>query len=245
MKLLIVDDEAPARARLQQLLQDFTDVEVVGEAENGRVALEMCQQFNPDTVLLDIRMPDMDGIEAARHLRELEDGPAVIFTTAFDSYAIDAFDAQAIGYLLKPVRQERLGRALKQASRLSRQQIQALAGDEKNRLARSNICVRKQSGLHLIPLDDIIYFQAGQKYVTLVTAEGEELIDEPLKDLATEFSNRFIRIHRSVLIALSFLDRMDRNDDGQYQVWMKHCAEPLPVSRRHVTALKACLKRSA
>lgn len=245
MRLLIVDDEAPARARLQQLLEEFDEVEVVGEASNGRQALQMCNDLDPDTVLLDIRMPDMDGIEAARHLRELDRPPAVIFTTAFDSYAIEAFDTQAIGYLLKPVRRERLGRALVHASRLSRSQIEALSSSPENRLTRSNICVRKQSGLHLIPVGKIIYFQAGQKYVSLVTADGEELIDEPLKNLADEFGDRFIRIHRSVLIALDFLDRMDRNEDGQYHVWLRHCKQPLPVSRRHVTAVKACLKRTA
>ena len=245
MKVLIVDDEAPARSRLRQLLAEMADVEIVGEAANGREALSLCYEQQPDALLLDIRMPDMDGIETARHLRELDDAPAVIFTTAFDSYAIDAFDAHAVGYLLKPVRRELLARALKQASRLTSTQISALNDSGAASRERTNICVRKPAGLKLIPIEDIIFFRAEQKYVSLFTRDGEELLDEPLKDLAAEFADRFIRIHRSVLIALSFLEGMERDADGHYEVRLRHCDQPLPVSRRHVTAVKACLKRIA
>ncbi len=130
MKVLIADDELPARARLREMLSEISDCEVVGEAGHGHEVLRMCEEFSPDVVLLDIRMPDMDGIEAARHLAELDAGPAVVFTTAYDSYAIDAFDAHAIGYLLKPVRQERLVRALDHALRSTSNQIDRLVRDD-------------------------------------------------------------------------------------------------------------------
>ena len=243
MNILIVDDESPARERLGQMLTDLTKFRVVGEARNGREALRLTQELQPDIVLLDIRMPEIDGIETARHLAELEAAPAVIFTTAFDEYAIDAFDAQAVGYLLKPVRKERLERALKHASRLARPQLDALLGETGPAGPRGNICVRKGTELKLIPLDEIIFFQADQKYVTAKHLHGEDLIDDSLKTLANEFSDRFIRIHRSALIAVAFLEGLEKDEAGQYQVRLKHCDQALPVSRRHVTEVKTCLKR--
>ena len=245
IKVLIADDEAPARSRLRHMVGDIADLEVVGEAENGHEVLQLCTELAPDIVLLDIRMPDMDGIEAARHLDMLENGPAVVFTTAFDHYAVDAFDAHAIGYLLKPVRQERLMRAIEHASRFTRSQLGTLARDPNNPSKRTNICVRRASGLQLIPIDEILYFQADQKYVTVRHLHGEDLIDDPLKNLEEEFSEDFVRIHRNALIALDYLDRMDKNADGQYSIWLKHSDTPLTVSRRHVTTVKACLKRIA
>jgi len=96
--------------------------------------------------------------------------------------------------------------------------------------------------LHLIPIENILYFQADQKYITVRHTNGEDLIDEPLKELAHEFADRFIRIHRSALVALTWIERMEKTPDGQYEVWLRDCPEPLPVSRRHVTAVKACVK---
>lgn len=245
MRVLIVDDEAPARARLRRMLQELPECEVVGEADNGCDALRACVDHSPTVVLLDIRMPDMDGIEAARHIAELDDGPAVVFTTAYDHYAIDAFDAHAVGYLLKPVRRERLERALAFASRLGRAELASISREAERTTPRTNVCVRRGSDLRLIPVDEIVFFQADQKYVTVRHAGGEDLLDEPLKDLVEEFASRFIRIHRSTLIALSYLERMDRNDDGQYEVWLRGVDAPLQVSRRHVTAVKSCLKHAS
>lgn len=242
IKVLIADDEIPARTRLRQMVSAIADSEVVGEADNGREVVRLCTELSPDIVLLDIRMPDMDGIEAARHLDVLEKGPAVIFTTAFDHYAIEAFDAHAIGYLLKPVRQERLERAIEHAKQFGKLQIGTLARGFDQPSPRSNICVRRASGLQLIPVDEILYFQADQKYVTVRHLRGEDLIDEPLKDLMQEFSECFIRIHRNSLIALAYLDHMDKSSDGQYRIWLKHCDNPLAVSRRHVTTVKDCLR---
>lgn len=245
IKILIADDESPARSRLRQMVGDISGCEVVGEAENGREVLRLCAETAPDIVLLDIRMPDMDGIEAARHLDMLDDGPAVVFTTAFDHYAIDAFDAHAVGYLLKPVRQQRLERAIQHARQFSNAQLGSLAKDLETPPRRSNICVRRASGLQLIPVDEILYFQADQKYVTIRHLRGEDLIDEPLKNLAEEFHGDFIRIHRNALIALAYLDRMEKNADGQYSIRLQHCDTRLAVSRRHVTTVKDRLKHTA
>lgn len=241
-RILIADDEAPARARLHRLVEELDGCTVIGEAEHGHAVLAQCEQLHPDVVLLDIRMPDMDGIETARHLAKLDDGPAVIFTTAFDSYAMEAFDAQAVGYLLKPVRRERLMRALRQAARLSQPTMDALAAP---RPARRNLCVRKSTGLQLIDIDSVSHFQADQKYVTAFHDGHEDLLDEPLKDLAEEFRDRFIRIHRSVLVSTRFLDRLEKNSSGQYEVWVRGYQTPLPVSRRHVTDVKLALRRPA
>jgi len=239
-RILIADDEAPARARLRRLVEELDGCKVVGEAEHGHAVLTQCEQLTPDVVLLDIRMPDMDGIEAARHLARLDEGPAVIFTTAFDSYAMEAFDAQAVGYLLKPVRRERLVRALRQAARLTRAAMDAVASPH---AARRNLCVRKSTGLRLIDVETVSHFQADQKYTTVFHGEEEDLLDEPLKDLAEEFKDRFIRIHRSVLVATRFLDRLEKNSAGQYEVWLRGRDAPLPVSRRHVTDVKLALRR--
>jgi len=242
-RVLIADDEALARSRMRRLLDELTEYEVIGEAANGSEALQICLTESPDIILLDIRMPDMDGIETARHLATFDDGPAVIFTTAFDRYAMEAFDAHAIGYLLKPVRREKLERALAFATQLARPQIETLVSDPQKPAARSSICARRGGDLHLIPIEDIRYFQADQKYITVRHIQGEDLIDEPLKELAREFADRFIRIHRSALIALTWIERMEKTPDGQYEVWLRDCTEPLPVSRRHVTAVKACVKK--
>ena len=145
LKVLIVDDEPPARERLRSLLAEIADVEVAGEAHNGREALSHAHDLAPDVVLLDVRMPGMDGLEAARHLNVLEEPPAVIFTTAYDQYAVEAFEAHAVGYLLKPVRKEQLAAALTRAGRLTRAQLQRLAAGEDER--RTHIAARHREGL--------------------------------------------------------------------------------------------------
>jgi len=236
--VLIVDDEPPARARLHQLLAGIDDWTVAGEAADGRRALELCESLEPDVVLLDIRMPEMDGIEVARHLTQLVDGPAVIFTTAYDDYALQAFDAEAIGYLVKPVRQERLARALNRAARLTRVELAAISAAGAPVAPRTHICVRKARGLRLVPVEEIIAFQADQKYVTLILADGEEVSDETLKDLEAEFPERFIRIHRNTLVQRSFLERIETCEDGRVLAWLRWREQPLPISRRMVSDVR-------
>ena len=184
MRAIIVDDEPPARERLRRLLEELREVAVVGEAANGSEALRLCAELDPDVVLLDIRMPGMDGIEAARHLAVLEQPPAVIFTTAYDQHALEAFETQAVGYLLKPVRREKLAQAIRQAARLAVPQLLRIAERARLGRRRAQICARLGEHLRLIPVDDIYYFAADQKYVTVRHRGGSDLIDESLRALA-------------------------------------------------------------
>ena len=248
MKILIVDDEQPARERLRQLVDDSGLHEVVAEAANGEQALAMASQFNPDVVLLDIRMPGVDGIETAHHLNAMETPPAVVFTTAYDEYAIDAFDARAIGYVLKPVRRERLERALQHAARITGQMLKQLTQETNLKSRRQHICTREHGELRLIPISDIRYFNADQKYVTVHHSDGESLIDDALKALEEEFADEFVRIHRSVLVALQQIERLEKTADGKTQVVLRDelagADEALTISRRHVADVRRRLKGS-
>ena len=235
LRVLIVDDEAPARERLARMLVELPDVAVAGEAGNGADAVTACARLAPDVVLLDIRMPGMDGLEAARHLSALDAPPAVIFVTAHDEHALEAFEAQAIGYLLKPVRQEKLARALQRAARVAAPQLLKVAEQAQFGRRRQQICARLGDQLRLIPLEDILYFAAGQKYVTVRHRGGSDLIDESLRALAAEFAPDFVRIHRNSLVAARHVAAIERSTEGQYLVRMKDCEEALPVSRRHAT----------
>ncbi|MDH5255865.1 MAG: response regulator, partial [Gammaproteobacteria bacterium] len=156
--VLIVDDEPPARNRLRQLVTDLEGFRVVGEAGHGEEALNLCNALQPDVVLLDIRMPGVDGLQVASQLAGWERRPAVVFTTAYDEYAIQAFDAQAVGYLLKPVRRERLQQTLEHATRVGRAQLLRIPGSA----PRSHICVQRTRGLQMIPVEEVLCFQADQ-----------------------------------------------------------------------------------
>ena len=236
-RVLIVDDELPARQRLRSLLEELDQTEIIGEAITGEDALKQAMDLSPDVVLLDVRMPGMDGIAAARHLSALAQPPAIIFTTAYDEYAFNAFDVQAVGYLLKPIRKEKLAAALSQAARLTRPQLHKISGaEEADR--RTHVAARHREGLRLIPIEDIQYFLAEQKYTTVQHLQGQDLIDEPLRSLEEEFTADFVRIHRNALVSVRHLEGIDRNADGQYFVRIKGCAAPLQVSRRMAGELR-------
>ncbi len=237
LKVLIVDDEPPARERLRSLLVEIADVDVVGEAVNGQQALDRVQDLAPDVVLLDVRMPGMDGIEVARHLNALTEPPAVIFTTAFDEYAVNAFETHAVGYLLKPIRKEKLAAALERAGRLTRPQLQKIAAASSGK-RRTHIAARRREGLRLIPIDDIQYFVADQKYTTVRHVNGEDLIEDSLRALEEELEAGFVRIHRNALVSVRYLERIERNNEGQYFVRLRGCEAPLQVSRRMASELK-------
>lgn len=249
MNVLIVDDEAPARQRLRQLLEDDGEHAVVGEAGNGESALRLVAELGPDVVLLDIRMPGLDGIETAHHLNLLDKPPAIVFTTAYDEYAIQAFDAQAIGYVLKPVRRERLQRALGQAARISSVNLGDLARQTGISERRSHVCARVQDELKLIPVDDIYYFHADQKYVRVCHKAGQDLIDDPLKSLEEEFGDRFVRVHRSALVAVKQIESLRRTGDGQTRVVLRDVTgggdEELAISRRHLADVRRRVKSGA
>jgi two-component system response regulator AlgR len=233
IRVLIVDDEPPARERLASMLADVPDVTVVGEAGNGAEAVAASARLGPDVVLLDIRMPGMDGIEAARHLNALDDPPAVVFVTAHDEHALEAFEAQAIGYLLKPVRQEKLVRAVQRASRVAGTQLLRVAEQSQLGRRRQHVCARLGEQLRLIRVEDIYCFSANQKYVTVRHRGGSDLIDESLRALAVEFAPDFVRIHRNSLVAARYVEAVERGAEGQYLVRLKECGDLLPVSRRH------------
>jgi len=236
LKVLVVDDEPPARERLRSLLAEIAEVEVIGEAVSGHEALAHTHDLVPDVVLLDVRMPGMDGLEVARHLNVLEEPPAVIFTTAYDRYAVEAFEAQAVGYLLKPVRKEQLAASLARAGRLTRVQLQRLAAAGETR--RSHIAARRREGVRLIPLEEVQYFLADQKYTTVRHLGGEDLIEDSLRLLESEFGAAFVRIHRNALVGVKHLERIERNGEGQYFVRLRGCEAPLQVSRRMAAELK-------
>ncbi len=238
LKILIVDDEPPARERLRSLLVEIAEMEVVGEAVNGQQSLARTHELAPDVVLLDVRMPGMDGIEVARHLNALEEPPAVIFTTAFDEYAVNAFEAHAVGYLLKPIRKEKLAAALERAGRLTRPQLQKIAAAAGNDKRRTHIAARRREGLRLIPLEDVQFFFAEQKYTTVRHVNGEDLIEDSLRALEEEFNETFVRIHRNALVSIRYLERIERNAEGQYFVRLRGCEAPLQVSRRMAGELR-------
>lgn len=240
MKILIVDDEPLARERLQRHLQEIDSDCEITEAENGFIALEQCEQHNPDLVLLDIRMPGMDGIETAGKLSKLETPPAIIFTTAYDEYALDAFDAHAIAYLLKPIRKEKLENALQSAKQLNRVQLQSIQPEETD-TQENYLSVRIHSGLRKIELEDVFYFLAEQKYVSVKYREGEVLIEESLKSLEERFSNTFIRIHRNALIAKKQLKAIRKDQQGRYLTELKDIDDKIEVSRRHVAMVRKFL----
>ena len=246
MKILVVDDEKPARDRLRQLIGEFDRYEVVAEAGNGEEAVRLAAETAPDIVLLDIRMPGVDGIQAAHHLNRLESPPAIVFATAYDEYAIDAFEARAIGYVLKPVRRERLESALEQAARLAAGALAEVAEASRMDTRRQHVCSMSHGQLKLIPLDDVFYFQADQKYVCVHHAGGQDLIDDSLKSLEQEFANDFVRIHRGAVVAVAAIERVAKTSDGKHQVVLRDDSQPgenaLIISRRHLADVRRRLK---
>lgn len=248
LSVLVVDDEAPARARLRDLLADIAlevPNQVIAEAANGVLALAAMEGKTIDVVLVDIRMPKMDGIELARHLSLLEQPPAVIFVTAYDTYAVQAFELNAVDYLLKPVRSQRLVTALQKARQNRLPSPQVLAGLQQG--ARTHLSCHERGRLLLIPIADVLYLKADLKYVTARTAERDYLLDESLTHLEQEFSERFIRLHRSVLVAKEAISGFERNgcDDAetQWQALLRGIPEKLPVSRRQWPLVKSYAKQ--
>jgi len=240
MKVLVADDEALARQRLVALLAELGGCTLAGEAANGREAVEKAGALAVDVVLLDIQMPVMDGLEAARHLAALRPAPAVVFCTAYDQHALAAFEAAAVDYLVKPVRRERLAEALERARRQRGAQVLPPPGDEPRR--RSHLSARLRGSLRLIPVEEIRYLQAEEKYVVVHHARGEDLIEESLKSLELEFGDRFIRIHRNCLVASDEFAELRRAADGQVHAVLRHDDVALEVSRRCLPALRERLK---
>lgn len=233
LRVLIVDDEAPARQRLRDLLADCAAeiaLTIAGEAAGGRAALDLLAREPADVVLLDIRMPEMDGIEVAQHLQRLERPPAVVFATAYDDYAIRAFEVHAVDYLLKPIHISRLKEALARASRPRPEALREIA-----RAPRTHFSAQERGRIHLIPVADVIYLKADLKYVSVRTAAREHLIEESLTRLEEEFGDRFVRVHRNCLVARAAVRGFERAEEGgeaHWEVLLTGVDERIAVSRR-------------
>ena len=237
IRVMVVDDETPARRRLRELLDDCSaslPIAVVGEAANGREALDLMQLAPPDLVLTDINMPDMDGIELARHLLKLPHPPVVVFTTAFHEHALEAFEVNAVDYLEKPVRVQRLLLALQKVPRLRPLSAERISHLPSN--ARRFLSVTERSRVVLVPIEDVIFLKAELKYITIRTKDREFLLEESLTRLEQEFGHRFVRVHRNCLVARDAVRGFDRrvNDDGDahWEVLLNGLDETIPVSRR-------------
>jgi two-component system response regulator AlgR len=240
MKTLIVDDEQLARERLGHLVRELPEWEVAGQAASGGDALKFLQETPVDVVLMDIRMPGMDGLEAARHLAAMPNPPAVVFCTAYTDHALEAFDAHAIDYLVKPIRRERLATALSKARKLTPEALSDSGLTESG--ARTHLCARVRGDLKLVPVENVVYLQAEHKYVTVRHTDGEILIEDSLTTLEEEFGERFLRIHRNALVALAFLSGLEKNDGGHTVVTLKGVDDRLEVSRRNLPAVRQVIK---
>jgi len=245
LTVFVVDDEAPARNRLKELLADCSSqlpLEYVGDAANGVEALTKLAEIHADVVLVDIRMPQMDGIELAQHLNKLPDPPAIIFTTAYDTYAVKAFELHAMDYLLKPIRLGRLFDALRHARNAVPPSIEVL--QELLPEPRKNLSIHERGKVILIPVEDVLFLRAELKYVTVRTAEREYLIEEALSMLEKEHAARFVRIHRNCLVAKDAIEGFEKvtdtpNGEPHWTVKLKGLDERLMISRRQQFIVKA------
>lgn len=252
MDILIVDDEPLARDRLVRLVSSLGH-EVVAQAGDGEAALAAINTYDPMLVLLDIEMPGQTGLQVASHIADLETPPAIIFTTAYDQYALDAFDTLAAGYLLKPVEKSQLEQSLEKAQSLNKMQRQLLSEEFKSDShdasttdqvikKRQHIAAQSHRGMELIAVDSIRCFLADHKYVMVVGTQGETLIDGTLKELEREFSDTFVRIHRNALVSIQHIMGLDRDTDGHFSVRLLDVEQSPMVSRRYASKLKALMK---
>jgi two-component system response regulator AlgR len=243
MRILLVDDEVPARERLRRLVAECEDdYEVVGEADRGDEVVDLCIEHDADVVLLDIQMPGADGLEVAQALAMLEPPPAVVLVTAYAEFALDAFDCKVADYLVKPVRRERLCAALRRLSETTRPQRVSVPAGTSGRARRRHLSAHYRGGVQTVPIENILYLLAEQKYVTVRHHGGRMLVDESLKALEQEFPDRFMRIHRNALVASERLVGLEKGAEGASLAVLNGCDERLPVSRRHLPEVRRFLR---
>lgn len=252
MKILIADDERLARERIAYLLDDCLEDKQISMAKNGFEAVKMCKELGADLVFLDIRMPGMDGIEAAQQLSQLNEPPAIIFTTAYGEFALDAFEVQAVDYLLKPIKSERLQKSLESAGRLNKAQLQTLSQSQSfNNLqqtpessqAPATICVQHRGSIERIDLNDIFYFLAEHKYISVFHRGGESLLEDTLKQLEEQYAENFIRVHRNALVNKLQIVSMQKDDDGVMRLSLKDTPQRLDVSQRMVPFVRRFMQQ--
>ena len=249
LRVFIADDEAPARERLKALLTDIRaglPTSLAGEAASSLEVIERLPASGAQVLLLDIQMPGMSGLELARHLAGLESAPAIVFVTAHDRHAVEAFELNALDYLMKPVRAERLAAALKKALAAGPAPRERL--ERATPGAREFFSVVERNRIVLVPVDDVLYLKAELKYVTLRTRADEHLIEEPLVSIEREFAERFVRVHRNCLVARGAIRGFERGsgagpgeEEPHWNVVLEGVAERLPVSRRQWPAVKGLL----
>ncbi len=245
LKTLIVDDEALARSRLRTLLRDCRApaAEVVAEAAQGAEARQHLAAMPLDLVLLDVHMPGVDGIEVARGLRQRADAPAVVFVTAHAAHAVTAFDLEAVDYLTKPVRAERLQQALQKAERFlkERRALQASALQE-------SLLIQDRGRAERVPLAEVLYLKSEHKYLTVRTATRSHILDGSLNEFEERYPERFLRVHRNALVARAAIRALEKYDDGEdaegWALRLEAVPEPVAVSRRQLPAVREVLKET-
>ena len=240
MHILIVDDEELARLRLRRLIEQLPDCEIIGEASSGEEALAQIEELDPELVLLDVRMPGLNGMEVAKQLSEHPDPPAVIFCTAYDEYALQAFDTLAQGYIVKPVQLEQLAQLIEKTKKLTRVQSRQLQSVREHQ--RQHISAKTRHGLELIPIDNVYCFIADQKYVTVMHQAGDTLVDDTLKELEEELGSGFVRIHRNALVSVAEIEALERDSVGHFSLRLKSSGYQPQVSRRHVASVRELLE---
>lgn len=239
LRVLIVDDEPLARTRMRQMLSSIGNLDVVAEAGNAVEAKELCTALKPEVVILDVRMPNGDGISLGREFSQLNPAPALIYCTAYERYALDAFNAGADAFLLKPIRSEQLSRALKKATTANlAQRI-----DKNDSAGRRYLTIKSRRGLSVLPIEDVRYFYADQKYVMAVTPNGERVLDDALRQLETDFGDLLLRVHRNALVCLQHVTGLTRLSSGQYQVDLAGIEGGPVVSRRHLSNVRSTLSK--
>ncbi len=237
-RTLIADDESPARQRLRSILESFPEIEIIGESSDGQSAVNQINDFHPDLLFLDIQMPLLNGFEV---LKEVNYFPLVIFCTAYDEYALKAFETNAIDYIVKPVREERIKSSLEKLEKLKfpasnkEQILDFIDGYLKNSQKKkaTNIPIKIGDRMLLLKLADISYFLAEEKYVTIFTVHGKKHItDYSLKYLEGKLDESFIRIHRSILINLAHIHELKKYFGGRFIILMDDNLQSRLISGR-------------
>ena len=240
IRVLLVDDESLARSRLKTLLGDCRQpgAQVLGEAANAVQAIDFLQHHDVDAVLADIHMPGADGLMLAQALRQLPRSPVVVFVTAYTQHAVRAFDLEALDYLTKPVRLERLQAALQKIAR-----VMQLAQEDPAEAVEAVLVIQERGRAERVPLLEVLYLKAELKYITVRTASRSYLLEGALSELETRYASRFIRIHRNALVARRAVRALEKHHDPEegegWAVRLDGVAEPLFVSRRQLAAVRA------